>query len=464
MQAVPEPGYIDLRTDFSLMKPVTDGFLITDAADDAVYRALTGEKNTYFSDVHERIQGNRKLVDSIVPTAITDHPYLKTISPIIFRHKRIQPISYAVEWPPLMFRDYVLFMIELIAELDKAGLGLGDPSNYNVTFHNGGFLFIDYSAIHRDKTSLLTMRLFIELHINILLMIVKNQGKGYMFLRNHGFRANYKDIVGYLDEDEQADFREAISRSLDKAEKGFIVQCCELLKQYVEKFSAGLVAISDWTGYQDRIYQSTANPSAWTAKQRNVIDLIHRAAPRTMLDLGGNMGWYCIAKSRDLDYAITADIDAGISNKAYEIVTMLKASNVIPVWFNLVSPTLPTYRGAHICAGAIHPYRKGAVERFQCDLVLALAIEHHLALSQGLSFKEIMAQLALYAAKHLIIEFVDRDDRHVIPYLRVNDDFRTEWYTKKRFEEELASVFKVVATAPSETGIRTLYLCEKKCC
>jgi hypothetical protein len=110
----------------------------------------------------------------------------------------------------------------------------------------------------------------------------------------------------------------------------------------------------------------------------------------------------------------------------------------------------------------VEPCFKRATDRFKCDVVLALAVEHHLALSQGLSFQEIIEQLALYSNKYLIIEFVDRNDAGVTVYLKQYATIRTAWYTKERFEATLAQTFNIVATAPSDVVTRTIYLCEKK--
>jgi hypothetical protein len=400
----------------------------------------------------------------IVPTSIVDSAVLNDISPLVFRHEYIEPISYAPEWSPVMLKDYVLFMIDFIAALDRAGLGLNDPSAYNATFYGGKFIYIDYSGIYWKQTPADIFKSFVELHVNPLVLITKNAGKGYFFLKSPGFLVQYKDIAGYLSKSEQMAYSNMLDRFHDLAGQGYIAECCAILKEYIEEITNGLAGLTDWAGYQDSLYDETTlkRQNSWTAKQRGVISMIRQAKPRTMIDLAGNMGWYGIAMSGELDYAITADYDAGISDKAYEMVKRFGVANVLPLFFDLIAPTPAYYRDKPVSTSVIKPYLKSAVERFRCDIAIALAVVHHLTLSQGLSFEGVIGQLALFTNKHLIIEFCNRDDEWVMKYLRQYDPIRTNWYTKERFERVLCEIFNIVTTIPSDVDSRTLYLCEKR--
>ena len=101
---------------------------------------------------------------------------------------------------------------------------------------------------------------------------------------------------------------------------------------------------------------------------------------------------------------------------------------------------------------------KNAYVRFKSDVVIALAIIHHLVFAQQLSFEEIICQLSLFSNKYLIIEFVDQTDRYITDFLK--DGF--EWYTKENFEAQLKQKYRVLdikGSTPCET--RWIYICEK---
>jgi hypothetical protein len=48
--------------------------------------------------------------------------------------------------------------------------------------------------------------------------------------------------------------------------------------------------------------------------------------------------------------------------------------------------------------------------RLQSDMVMCLALSHHLILGNGLSIKKVFEHLAFLTKKYLIFEFVDLDD------------------------------------------------------
>ena len=84
-----------------------------------------------------------------------------------------------------------------------------------------------------------------------------------------------------------------------------------------------------------------------------------------------------------------------------------------------------------------------------------MAIVHHLAFAQQLSFTEIINQISVFTTKYLIIEFIEQTDQYIW-------DFRKEgfeWYTKDNFEKELKRKYKILEikrSTPSES--RYIYL------
>lgn len=76
--------------------------------------------------------------------------------------------------------------------------------------------------------------------------------------------------------------------------------------------------------------------------------------------------------------------------------------------------------------------------RFKSDCVLALAVTHHLALSQGYSFEEIFNAIKMYARKIVVVEFMPLGlwDGKTAPVL-------PDWYTQDNFQREFARAFKV---------------------
>ena len=56
---------------------------------------------------------------------------------------------------------------------------------------------------------------------------------------------------------------------------------------------------------------------------------------------------------------------------------------------------------------------RDSFKRFRADIVLALGLIHHLCINQDLSVKLFCEMLMKYADKGIILEFVDKNDKHV---------------------------------------------------
>ena len=93
------------------------------------------------------------------------------------------------------------------------------------------------------------------------------------------------------------------------------------------------------------------------------------------------------------------------------------------------------------------------------QLVMALALIHHLVLSQMQDFARVVEVLSDFTSKWLLVEFVPlSDDRSQ----QILGQFRREqfgWYTVDNFAVELERRFQKVESFPSHPDGRTLFFC-----
>ena len=99
--------------------------------------------------------------------------------------------------------------------------------------------------------------------------------------------------------------------------------------------------------------------------------------------------------------------------------------------------------------------RASLIERGPADAVLALALIHHLAISNNLPFANIATFLG-QICEHLIIEFVPKTDSQVKRLLSTREDIFPD-YTQKGFEGEFRKEFAIEASAPIAESERVLY-------
>ena len=96
------------------------------------------------------------------------------------------------------------------------------------------------------------------------------------------------------------------------------------------------------------------------------------------------------------------------------------------------------------------------IERGPADTALALALVHHLAISNNVPLDKIASFFA-GICNSLIIEFVPKTDSQVRRLLASRDDIFND-YTKEGFEQEFVRYFTIEDSVPIRDSERTLYL------
>jgi hypothetical protein len=109
--------------------------------------------------------------------------------------------------------------------------------------------------------------------------------------------------------------------------------------------------------------------------------------------------------------------------------------------------------------GWAHEERASLVERGPVDLILALALIHHLAISNNLPFLQIAGFLS-QVTRSLIIEFVPKHDLRVQQLLMSREDIFTD-YVPEAFEKAFSAYFSIQEKEKLPGTNRELYLMHK---
>lgn len=432
-------------------------FLLKPNTDKCMLRCVNDAYVEKYKVVYEKCKENGLLGKYIVNTTITDN-ILDLPYSLILKHEYINPISYCFEWSPEMFRDYVLFMADMLKVLAHVGLGLEDGHALNATIYKGKFIFLDFGAIKNGVTRGVNLIEYINTHLLPLLLLLKGQAeKAYLYMKNPGIQYTLADIRGYLDISEQRMIEQLYDNALYIKTQEDVIEFSEKVIVNINKKASSLNQ-TRWMGYQNDEWSWSNDRRKWSNKMKNVMNMIEQVKPRSIVDLAGNMGWYGTYYHTNLAYSVIVDNDENCVDYLWRRIKDEHIENVVPIKMSICTPTLDYYRDEVISETGIIPWRKNAQNRFSADLVLALAIIHHLVFSQQLTFEEVIDQILLFSKKYIIIEFIEQTDQYIWNFNKVG----FEWYTKENFEEILEKKCNIISrktSSPEET--RTLYLCEK---
>jgi ribosomal protein L11 methylase PrmA len=170
------------------------------------------------------------------------------------------------------------------------------------------------------------------------------------------------------------------------------------MRGWVARLQPPSSQLSPWQEYE-RTAHYTAEERA--AKAKFVAEVVAASQPAMVWDLGCNSGEYSeIALRNGAGSVIGFEPDAGALNAAYQRAKA-KHLALLPLKIDVTNP--PTN------AGWRQMERLGLAERRSADLVLCLALLHHLVLGRNLPLAEALDWL-LSLAPRGVIEFVPKED------------------------------------------------------
>lgn len=210
---------------------------------------------------------------------------------------------------------------------------------------------------------------------------------------------------------------------------------------------------SFWTNYYTALHAGEVPglepDQRWTAKHHAVAAVLDRTTPALCLDIGSNTGWYARLAERRGAYVIAADTDdAAVSTLHRQSAE--EHLRLIPLVFDVRSPTPG--------AGPLNRWLRPGLERLKADLVLALAVTHHLVFAQAMTFDQIAGSLAELSRQWLLAEFVPRDDEFVADLLGPQHG----WYDEKHYLTAFGEHFELREEYGSFPAPRKLFLFERR--
>ncbi len=169
-----------------------------------------------------------------------------------------------------------------------------------------------------------------------------------------------------------------------------------------------------------------------------------------MVDLGANDGYFSLLF--DKSKRVTAiDGDANCINELYKILRNDKVENILPLVVDLSAPSP--------AIGWNNEERDAIGKRLKGDVVLALALVHHLAISNSIPLSLIAGQLQQMGT-YLVIEFIPKTDEKVKLLLQNREDVFDE-YTLDNFKKCFSRTHNILKEEEVANTGRVLFLMKR---
>jgi SAM-dependent methyltransferase len=200
-----------------------------------------------------------------------------------------------------------------------------------------------------------------------------------------------------------------------------------------------------WTAYGERNSYTSDDARRKDEFVREVATSRHW---NLVWDIGANNGRYSRIAAEGAQTVLAIDADQGPVELLYRDLRGEGAERILPLTMNLADPSPGLgWRGLE---------RKSLPHRGTPDLVLALALVHHVAISANVPIKEFVDWLASLGSA-LVIEFPTREDPMVKKLLAPKRDGLHPDYELGYFERTLKEAFEVERSERLESGTRVLY-------
>lgn len=223
----------------------------------------------------------------------------------------------------------------------------------------------------------------------------------------------------------------------------------------LERTVRGIVwrpAATIWSTYAAHLNYSDAAQQRKRRIVGEMIGIVAASSPLQMIwDLGANTGDYSRLAAATGAHVVSFDGDHTVVEQHFE-QSRAGGPSILPLIQDLANPSPG--------AGWSNSERRSLLERGPADLALALALVHHLSIGCNVPLESVAAFFERIC-RHVIIEFVPKEDSQVQRMLALRDDVFTG-YTQSAFERAFGDRFRLVRSTAIEGTVRTLYLMERR--
>ncbi|MEW6658054.1 MAG: class I SAM-dependent methyltransferase [Thermodesulfobacteriota bacterium] len=446
-------------------------------AEDQIYRGIRSEFAEFYSDLLKNSVIRQMLGQTIVETEI-DTSVLPDIKgyDLILRHRRLSPLSFCYEWPALMLKDAALLTLDICINLLPERIVLQDAYPWNILFDSTRPILVDFTSIVPQDKNLpwVAYHQFCQFFLFPLIIscYLPSKVRRLLLMDYLGGIGDY-ELLQMMPKKAVVRMPWIITRILVprailaitkwlKIENKIIDLSAELSPEkearlrFFKSLRKNVTAIpvrirkTLWSQYYTNI-ESFFGKSEFNPKQAAVASILEKIGPKTVVDIGCNRGGYAILAAQRGAKVIAFDTDEDSVAFLYETAKE-KQLPILPLVMDILNPSPG-------CGWRTQQFA-AAPPRFRSEMALALALVHHLAITQRQTFDRIVLALADYAEKWLLTEFIPLDDPRVRELMATHRR-EMDWYSLENYLEALSGSFNGIDTFPSHPEGRTLILCHK---
>lgn len=393
---------------------------------------------------------------------------------LVVEHERCAPMVYPYEWSFSMLQDAALTVLKVNLISKRFGYQTKDCHGFNVIFDGVHPKFIDMGSfvkVPEDFQGWLAYEEFLRFFYYPLSIWKDGNGYiaqkmlmgnmcmphlSYLLYKNPLYRLLNPTLVEkfpILFSALKSNLPDSMSLKSNSRINYFAIRLAgtdifpfkrmdfHAWTRKIEKLSLKRHATM-WGGYHDQYNKDSSVLS--TPRFDRVVSIVKELKPTSILELAGNQGVVAMLLTRELPgVPVTCtDYDEYAVDAMYQTAKKRNA-RLSSVLLDFVYPTLTSY-------GQNPP------DRFRAEVVLALAVTHHLLLTGKMSIDSVFRILSTYTKRYLLVEFMPLG-----LYGGTTAPPVPEWYTADWFRENFKEHYELILEEKLEIN-RILFVGKRK--
>lgn len=381
------------------------------------------------------------------------------------RHEIIPVISYPYEWSFGRLKDAALFHLQLLEQALDEGWILKDSSAYNIQWHGGRAIFIDIPSFEplQPGEPWVGYKQFCEMFLNPLILSAYKGVRFQQWMRGRVDGIETREMAGLMSFWDN--FRSGVlghitlhaklQRSMEGSQvskssiqkAGFNPEIIRANLRGLAKTIFRLESQSLPTHWLDYAKTHSYSETEYQQKKHFIEQVCSAQKHATVWDMGCNTGDFSRIAAAHGAYVIAMDADESAVEALYQRSKREGDQRIISLVMNLADPSPALgWRGQE---------RMPLPQRGAPDLVLALALIHHMVFSANVPPRDFVQWLAELGGA-VVLEFVAKEDEMVQTLLKNKEDLHPD-YNQGQFEAYLGQFFEIRHTHVLKGNLRKLY-------
>jgi SAM-dependent methyltransferase len=404
-------------------------------------RPAAGEEALEFlrSPLAKQLESAGELIASEIVDA-ADLPQTEE-GEIWLRHPRIDPISYPWEWTPAQWRAAAELTLRIAEKAIGAGFALKDATPLNVLFVGSRPVLVDVLSFEKRDPHSTVWLAYGQFVRTFLLPLVALKYLGWPLQTTLFWRDGYEpatlyralprwrrlnpalfDVVTLASLFEGGKARAGKPRPNPTAADPELA--AHILRKRLKRLGRQIAAMagagekSEWSRYEQSA--SHYQPADVDRKHQFVSAVLTRCRPARVLDVGANTGTYSLMAAEAGAAVVSLDSDTAALEALWR-AAFAKSAPVTALVANIARPTP--------AAGWNNREQLSLLDRLtsrdrvagKFDLVLLLAVIHHLLLREQVPLAHIGELCAALTRRWLLVEWVPPSDPMFQEWLRGRD-------------------------------------------